>query len=237
MKKRILVLIIVILLTTGCTCEYNLTIDRNTYNEEIKIISETTDELNNFNNKWEIPIDKDEYELLKGLDETSSPEGNIYKYNLKNNELTFNYDFSQSNISNSTAAYSCFNKVTVTDYNDTTIISTSNKVDCFDKYPTLTNIKVTINVDREVINNNADDINGKKYIWNITRDNKNNKSINLVLNNKDNTTDKPLPSSSNNNKKNVNDYVLYIFLLILVIIIYLGYKWFMKFKDKNNNID
>ena len=29
MKKRILILITILLLTTGCTCEYNLTIEEN----------------------------------------------------------------------------------------------------------------------------------------------------------------------------------------------------------------
>ena len=45
MKKRILILITILLLTTGCTCEYNLTIEENTYKEEIIITGETKEEI------------------------------------------------------------------------------------------------------------------------------------------------------------------------------------------------
>ena len=47
--------------------------------------------------------------------------------------------------------------------------------------------------------------------------------------------------NSNNNenkkKKSMDSYVIYIFLIIMILIIFFGYKWFMNFKDKNNDID
>ena len=236
MKKRILIMIMILLLTTGCTCEYNLIIDGNTYKEEIILIGETQEEISEFQNNWKIPIDKDEYNKIAGFDGQYDTDGNVYKYNLSGNKLDFNYNFNRSQFANSTAVSNCYDKLTVSNYNNTTIISTSSKNNCFNKYLELTNIKVKIKVDREVISNNADNISGNTYIWNITKENASDKSINLVLSNGANEEDKPSSSSSNTNIKK-NDYTLYIFLIILVIIVYLGYKWFMKFKDKNNNID
>ena len=238
MKKRILLIIMILLLTTGCTFEYNLIIDGSNYKEEIVITAESSDEISSFNQKWEIPIDKDEYEKISGFDNETDINTKIYKYSISSNKLTFNNNFNISNISKSTAAYNCYNKLTVSNYNNTTIISTSPKADCFDKHPPLTSVKVNIKVDREVISNNADNISGNTYTWNITKETASSKSINLVLSNGNKEEDKTDPSSDNtNNKTKKNDYTLYIFLIILVLIIFLGYKWFMKFKDKNNNID
>lgn len=237
MKKRIILLIIILLLTTGCTCEYNLTIDGNTYKEKITIIGENSEEISSFNNEWKISVDKENNNTPGDPESNPDNNRNVYKYNLSDNELIFNYDFIGSEFANSMAVSNCYDKLTITNYNKTTIISTSPKANCFKNNPPLNNVKVKISVDREVINNNADSISGNTYIWNITKENASSKSINLVLDNSE--EDINLPSSSNkttiNEKK--NDYTIYIFLIAIVLIILLGYKWFMKFKDKNNNID
>ena len=236
MKKRILI-ILILLLTTGCTCEYNLTIDGNIYKEEITILGETSDEISSFDNEWKIPIDKEEYEIVTGSDVEYIPEGDIYKYNLFSNQLKFNYDFSINNYNESTAVYNCYNKLTILNYNNSLIISTSPKANCFDKYPSLNSLKVTINVDRKVISNNADNVSGNTYTWNITKDNANNKSINITLDNSDEEVIDNPSSPQNSTTENKNDYTLYIFLIVIVLIVFLGYKWFLKFKEKNNNID
>lgn len=238
MNKKTLIIIMILFFTTGCTCEYNLTINENNYSEKITLIAENSEEIKEFDNKWNIPVDKDEYEMISQSDSNNIDIKNVYNYKLSNSNLILNYDFSKSNYDTSTAASICYKKLTFKDYEGTTIISTSEKNNCFDKYPPLTNIKVKIVVDREVISNNADEVNGKTYIWNITKDNANDKSINLVLKN-----DVSESSGSENNKntsnKNsiLNQYALYIFLAVLVLIIYLVYKWFMNFKEKNNKID
>ena len=171
MKKRILLIITILLFTTGCTCEYNLTIDDNIYKEEIILTGESSDEIATFNNDWKVPIDKDIYNL--GLDPStkSTDQSDLYNYKLRGSNLTFTYDFTKSQFENATSVSSCYDKLTVSNYGDSLVISTSQKVLCFDKYPPLTNIKVNITVTSEVINNNADSIKGNTYTWNITRDN------------------------------------------------------------------
>lgn len=237
MKKRIIPLIIILLLTTGCTCEYNLTIDGNTYKEKITIIGENSEEITSFNNNWQISINKEDNNTPGDPESNPENDGNIYKYNLSGDKLTFNYDFIGNEFANSMAVSNCYDKLTITNYNQTTIISTSPKAKCYEENPPLTNVKVTIKVDRKVISNNADSISGNTYIWNITKENASSKSINLVLdNNKENTlSSSQMENNEITSKK--NDYTICIFLIIIVLIIFLGYKWFMKFKDKNNNID
>ena len=239
MKKRILIIPLILLLTTGCTCQYNLTIEDNTYKEEITLIGENAQEISQFNNQWQIPIDKEEYEIIAGSDAEYIPEGEIYKYNLSNNKITFSYNFRKNQFSSSTAVANCYNKLTMTSHNGTTIISTSKKNNCFNKYPLLTNIKVKIVVDKPVISNNADIVNGNTYIWNINKDDINDNSINIILDS-DTLTQEENPTQNPDDivqKNNTGKYDIYIVLIILLVVAFIGYKFIMKFKEKNNNID
>lgn len=240
MNKKTLIIIMILFLTTGCTCEYNLTITENNYSEKITLKAENTEETKKFNNKWNIPVDKNDYEIISESDNDNIDVDNTYNYKILNSNLILTYEFLKNNYKTSTAASLCYKKLTFKDYEGTIIISTSNQNNCFDKYPPLTNIKVKIVVDKEVISNNADEVNGKTYIWNITKDNADNKSINLVLNNevqKSSSSKNNQDDSENETNSVISKYSLYIFLLVVVIIIYLSYKWFMKLKEKNNEID
>lgn len=244
MKKRILMLIPILLLTTGCTCEYNLTIENDTYKEQITIIGSTPDEISSFNNKWQIPINKEEYNNINlEPDSNGGFTGEIYNYNLSSNRLTFSYNFNKIQYINSTAVSNCYDMLTITNSNNRTVISTSSNTKCFENHPPLTNIKINIKVDKPVISNNADRINGNTYTWNIDKSNANEKSINLIIGNQNNE----IIENNNSNDSNINikennknpfdKYILYIFLAILALIIYFGYKWFINMKDKNNDID
>lgn len=233
MKK--LLLLISILLLTGCTCEYNLNIDNLTYQEEIIIKGENEEEINNLNQEWEIPIDKEEYNI--GGDEDTILSSNIdtYKYQFINNTLKFNYDFTKNSIINSSAISSCYNKITVVNYDNKTIISTSPKINCFSKYPNLTKLTVNIKTDKLVINHDADSVNGNVYTWNFTKSTSSDKAINLTFEPLPNEQ-KPTSSSSsivpNNSSK--NDYTLYIFSAILLVVMLSGYFIFNKIKNKND---
>lgn len=246
MKKRILLIATILLFTTGCTCEYNLTIDNNVYKEEIILIGKTLDEISSFENDWKVPIDKDIYNL--GLDPSSKiPEQNdLYNYKLRGSRLTFTYDFTRNQFENSSAVSNCYNKLTVSNYENSIVISTSQKALCFEEYPTLTNVKINITVDKKVTSNNADSRNGNTYTWNINKNNASNKSINIVLENKetnisdDNSKDNNYQNNNENNnqqKENKNDYTLYIFSGILLIIMLLAYNFVNKLKNKSDKMD
>ena len=240
MKKRIIYLLIIILLLTGCTCEYNLVINGDTYSEEV-ILNGNNEESSLFNQKWQIPVDKDIYNSLSG-DPSSNIDidDNIYNYKLSGNKLLFNYDFSIHELNNSTAISNCYKTATVNAYQDRIILSTASEVTCFDKYPNLDELVINITVDRPVISHNADYKNGNIYTWNITRDNFSDKSINMILDNSDiidNNT--PLEDNNKNNidTDNKDDYTLYIFCGILLLTLLLGYFIINKIKNREDNMD
>ena len=148
--------------------------------------------------------------------------GDSYNYNFNNNRLTFSNEFNRDNYQNSTAVSACYKTLSIANYNGNTIISTNNRAECFDAYPSLSSLTINIIVDKKVTSNNADKVNGNTYTWNINRNNKN-KGINLTFADKDNdkTTEEEAVEKNIVIKK---DYTMYIFagiLLVIVLIIYL----------------
>lgn len=239
MKKRIILLIIVVLLTTGCTCEYNLNIDNNTYHENITLTGTTSEEMSNFNNKWQIPVDKEEYDNIGGDTESNiKTDSDIYEYTKTGNKLTFKYDFTTSGINNSTAISQCYTLATITSYQNSIIISTSDKVNCFDKYAPLTNIKINITTTKNVKSHNADSVSGNTYTWNITKDNANNKPINMLIDNSVASSSSTSSNSSNidDNNTKKKDYTFYIFCLIILAVLLLGYFIFTNIKKDRDDL-
>ena len=244
MKKRILLLIIIILFTTGCTCEYNLDIVNDSYKETITLTADNQEELKQFNINWKIPTDKEEYDIGEKVGSTPTYESDLYDYNLSNNILTFTHTFSEDGIINSTAVFNCYDLLNIEEYDSALIISTSSKLRCFDSYPEINTINVTITVDKEVISHNADYVNGNKYTWYLKKSEKDKNPINMTINNKINEktkteTDNNNSKNNNNNNKITNkpDYTLYIFCAILLIVMLLAYYLYNKLKSKNNEMD
>lgn len=242
MKKRIVVSIIILLFMTGCTCEYNLQIEDNVYKEQIKLQSNDEKEVALFNQSWEISSNKNKNVPGGDPSTTKTTTDDTYKYNLSNNILTFNYDFSQNEYSNSSAVAKCYSSFTVTNYQNSTIISTPLKSVCFDNYPSLSEITVKISTDKKVISSSADNLSGNTYIWKLNKNNVSSKSINLVI---DNSEEKASSGSSptnpstpiDNKAENEKDYTLYIFLGILLIMFSIGYFIVQIIKKKGDSND
>lgn len=238
MKKRIVFVLMILLFATGCTCEYNLTIDNNVYKEEINIKGETSNEITNLNKKWQIPVDKEEYDIGTDPSTTSIPTTDTYNYNFTNNTLKLNNDFTKNGYLNSTAVSNCYKKLSIENYSNSTIISTSQNTLCFDKYPSLNNLVINITVDRPVTKNNADSVSGNTYTWNINKSNASKKGINLVLSNGTNENNSNKEDNNiNNNINNKRDYTMYIFAGVLLIVMLLAYVIINTIKNKDDNMD
>ena len=242
MKNKIFLVLLIVLLTTGCSCEYNLTISNNNYQENIIITADNENEISDLSSDWKIPVDKEEYNLVGDSSTSINSNSKLYNYKVNNDMITFNHKFNEEDYSNSSAVSECYDRLNIVKQNGATILSTSLKTKCFDSQPGLNSIKINITVDKNVISNNADSHNGKTYTWYINRNNYNNKPINIALSNKiDNTSSSQITSNSSSNANNIanksNDYTLYIGLGILLIVMIIGYLLFNKMKEKNNQMD
>ena len=174
MKK--FVLLILILLVSGCTTEYNLTIENNKFKEDIKIgISkslidntstmpgvEKDDQLTPF---IENPVSAFFSENNKNYEKKVEENENEYNINLK-----YNYTFNEFKGANS--INSCFENIEMLG-EDVYYINLSGNFYCL--YSDSVDIKIKTN--NKVTKHNADRKEGNTYIWNIHNGNANNVDI------------------------------------------------------------
>lgn len=176
MKNKILFIIILILIT-GCSVEYNLNID-NSFSEHTVYIPESSEEM----------IDGTQYRLPALFSESRLTYDNsnlkeIKYYNiktLKDNKFSFNFVYDDNQLNDSNIANTCYQFFSVDTKENEVSILTGNKFYCFDVYEELDSVTININSNYKVIQSNADKIIGKKHTWYITRENASNKPIIFV---------------------------------------------------------
>lgn len=213
---------------SGCTVEYNVTINEKTVSEEIVI--------NDFKvETFPTPAFIDE----QGASETNEKVEGIEYYNInyQNNNTYFNYDFSRNDYERSTAVNTCLASFKRDfDGDGNYIINTSSYYSCFDLYPLIEEIVVNVNLDTSIyklIDSNADSENNGSLIWTITKDNYQNKSIQIIYDliededpYQENTPEPETPESEVENWVNdnlilviVGVFGFLIFIIILVVVL------------------
>ncbi len=249
MKKIIFGLIILFLLS-GCTVNYELTIDNNTLQESININGE--DEQDNFYlSSYTKPVEAflnsptnsetddkmpgvEYYDMVKNSDE------------LGNYHLNLNYNFSKEKFIDNNIINSSVSSLYYSNENGELSISTGLYIKAFNLYNGIDNLNVKINIsdDYEIIDSNAHNQDGNILYWQVDRDNYQKSPIYLRLkdknykeqsNNNGNIHTNTNSNSNNNNKEdesNNNAIIiaflsLFLFILVLIIII--------SFKFKKNN--
>lgn len=181
MKIKYFIVILFILLLSGCKYEYNVEILRDSISEtNISYIEDAT--------KRDVK-EKTFNTLHKYVG--SFDELGIEKYKVvKKDDLygvAFYREFDMLEYQNSSNFSLCYDNYRISDdkENGKIIISTSKKFNCFDVYDELEEVVVNVSTRYQVISSNADSVNKNKYTWYIDRNNASDKSINLVLNSKE----------------------------------------------------
>lgn len=187
--KYILICLFVLFICSGCSVNYDLDIDKSlNLNESITVVADTNSEIEkiqNYNEFLPISIEADSPTVF------NSKVDDVEYYNIiknsDNSEITFDYSYNVDNFNDNVFARSCYQYVTVMnsydeeEQRDELLISTSKKFLCFDSQEGLDNVTVRIKTKREVYSSNADSVDGNTYIWNITKDDKDDASIQMVV--------------------------------------------------------
>lgn len=210
--KKVIILFIV-LLTSGCTVQYNINIDENYINEDINmtvdktILNEGTyNELVSKTNN--VYLNTDKYYQVNYKEDANNLNVN-YKYNHKIK------DFSNSKIINW-----CYHEREIKVEKNRLIISTGKIFDCAnaESNSSVDNAQINITTKLKVIKSNADQVNGNTYTWNINKNNYTNKPIEMTLQlPKDNTI------LINSTKETIWVYAVFI-IPVAIVIIYLLWK-------------
>lgn len=187
--KYILICLFVLFICSGCSVNYDLDIDKSlNLNESITVVADTNSEIEkiqNYNEFLPISIEADSPTVF------NSKVDDVEYYDIvkedDNSEITFDYSYNFDNFNDNVFARSCYQYVTVMnsydeeEQRDELLISTSKKFLCFDSQEGLDNVTVRIKTKREVYSSNADSVDGNTYIWNITKDDKDDASIQMVV--------------------------------------------------------
>lgn len=222
MKKLILIICLVFLMT-GCDVTYNLTIDEDTFDEKVNMSFSKQDvDYNHLTIYLEDKIPafftKDESER-KFYNVDIVDNGNFY-------DLVYSYKHNFETIRKSYFASNCYQKMSITSNDEEIVISSGDGIACFIGDDGLRADSMTINLTTElkVLDNNADKINGNTYTWIVNENNYLDKSVYFRLQKKPNL----------DVDKNNASYLMLIVVLSIVIVGFLIYL-FVRHKKKKSN--
>ena len=222
MKKiKYIITLALIMVLTGCSAEYNIEINHNYINEELKILNDTENKSNAYSYMFAI-----------------EDESKLYDFTKKGNDATYKYRYLFSNFEKSNFANKCFSAFKAYSKDGIYTIQTGSHFLCDSldagdyggiNYDSLV-VKIKVN-DYEVIDNNADEIKDNVYIWNIDKNNLDDNKITLQFKlQKENGSQKEeeQEEKTNNNDKKSSFNFMYvligagIFGIILVVVLLYG---------------
>lgn len=181
MKKiKLISLLAIIFIVTGCEANYNLTIEKDKMIETVDFFADNTKANSNIIKTY---LDGD---LMAYYDLDSKMPRNYEKKGIDSKNkvgLNLSYEYSDDNLQKSALLNMCYYNKNIIKTDDTLIITTDGKAMCFYKDGQKTLDKLTINIKSnfKVLENNADKIEDDVYTWYITDENYQNHPINLKV--------------------------------------------------------
>lgn len=165
--KKILFLTILCLFLTGCTVNYNLEINDDTFKETI-----TGDVLNIELDNGEEATDINNYDHFLTAEQPVFKKDNSTFYNKSLNNTTngiefeYSYSFNENNFINSRILNGCFDNYNFKVEDNKYYIQLSGQFKC-----NYTDTKINLTTDYKVIAHNADKKKKNTYTWTIEKDN------------------------------------------------------------------
>ena len=203
--KRLLILLSILLLT-GCSVNYNLEIDGDLFKEEItgNIYKYEFDDISDINGDHNI------YWLLHDRQTAIDDEDSFYEQNINEigDNVEFNYKYNyNNNYGASNILNKCFEKKTFEETNDLYIVHLYGNFYC--QYAD--EIKVNVKTKLAVLDNNANRVEGNNYVWILKNDTNN---VDIFM-----TVSKNIESFTPNNEKSIFTPYRITTLIILIVLV------------------
>ena len=182
-KKRILKGIIFVsslFLMTGCSVDYHMEIYNDVIREDIFVGEKDSTVLQDASKKQEI-----EENIVWTYDYWKAMDDSPYQLKKVFEPLKFGLEIKGKSklqpMKSLVTVNNCYTHFNVIEMEEKYLISTSNKNLCFDYYENLDVVNIHISTNHKVSMYNADQVEKDTYTWTITRDNFENKSIQLEI--------------------------------------------------------
>lgn len=182
MKKiKLILLIVIAFAVTGCEAHYNLTITKTGMKESVDFLYNNTPENKSILKDY---LDND-YMAYYNMNNRKSYHYDKKEIN-KDDTIGMNltYTYLIDDLKKSSLLDSCYYKKSVIRTKDEIVLSTDGKAMCFykDQDKLLDKLIINITTDLNVVENNADKVNGNTYTWIIDDTNFQNKPVNMKIN-------------------------------------------------------
>ena len=219
--KKIILLSLFVLLLSGCSAEYNVYISDDVEEEIV---------FNNYNYTEVTPAYIDEQgasdlnEEIEGVD--------YYDINYRNNNTYVTYTFPLREYDRSTAVNTCLEAFRITEDNGEYLINTSSYNSCMGYYESIDSITVNVTLDTNLYNyidSNADRYENGVLTWYITRDNYQNKYVQIryeeieeeepIIDDEDEQDESPFENWINEHLGLVFVLVFGVLALVIIIIV------------------
>lgn len=225
---------ILILLLSGCSVEYNVSLENDSFKENGSLIEkkENKDNVSKNGFSFEEQINytyQSMHDVLNGQEMEKTQSFELKKIDTdKEIGLTYSNELKQNKYYLSPIIRQCYDNVSVKNSNNNIKISTGNYFKCFDYYELLSDVTVNFVTNYKVNNNNADEIKDNTYIWTINKNNFKNKEISIEID-KTNVSYNTLL-----NEKESNILIVFLIGTLLVAIFIFGFYTYYKVKFSNN---
>ncbi len=219
--KKIIPLIILTLLLTGCSATYDITFTDDKIKDEIRVFTDS----NTVNNANQTTIDSFSNKILEWERGHDHYTRDVYTDNGITGYL-YKYDFNYDEYDAMSQIRKCYDDFELTYNNQEIILKTSQKFLCKDYYKDVTDLTIAIKSDKKIISSNADIQKENIHTWKINNSNYQNKQIEIRINRQEEYKVK-------DKEQKIDLFHILIFILfILLIIIYIINKKDIKKKGK-----
>lgn len=210
-KKKILVfnLILVLIVTTGCSANYTLKYEDDTFTEYVNITGDSEDEAHP---TYSDILENDLYADIDGIEKFElEPESTRY-------DVTLTHELESVKLERLQAVSECFNLNTYKETESSYYLALYGGFTC----TFLTDSTFTLETDAKVLTNNAHEIDGNKYTWYLNEDKLGDEGITFQV-----------MKSTVEKSSLKTDTVLPIWLKILIVLILIGSGFGLVFIIEN----
>lgn len=219
MKYLKYLLLLLVFCLTGCDVTYNLTITDDYMTESVSFWYDDTKENENILNQY---LDTN-HQAYFDMDTSTAKYYNKKKITDDGKiGMNLEYEYDENNLEKSSLIDKCYYKKNVIVTDEQIVINTDNVVSCMytDDVKQFDSLTINIKTDLEVVENNADKVDGNTYTWVINENNYQNHPIQMRI--------------KKGTDKGFNFWIIIIVIIVLLLIIAIfAYNTYLKNKKRN----
>lgn len=217
MLKKILMIVVLIILTTGCNFRYEIDITNNKVTEKRTFLI-NNNEVENNDVKETIRKKISKYSINDDM--MIAPSTKIIKEETMSGYQTI-MSSNLSEYKNSDILSACYTSYNVISENSKIYLTTGRQFTCFKDFNELQEVEIILSTNHKVLEHNADEVKGSKYIWYINKQNSQNKPINIELEQK---SEKKEPKENEKLKKIKIVFITIVAIFPIIVIIMLAIR-------------